>query len=179
MLASKLLMLLTGAPATYHDWPDAADPSARPLPSVSAVSPKSSALTNRKRHRQRQIRRRQPIRHLQLADAGSRFRCPVGDAHELGIASLEDYALKLAVAGSEKMMMFILAANRPDKYRPQSTRKVTTTTNAATGTPPRDLRRQPLHELRAELAALTAQAVISDQAGADPADPGTPPCVAV
>lgn len=47
----------------------------------------------------------------------AKFAAAWDDAKETGLDRLEDKALQLAHAGSEKLIIFLLKAGRPEKYR--------------------------------------------------------------
>jgi hypothetical protein len=70
-------------------------------------------------------------------------------ALELGVSALEDAALKLAHGGNERLIMFLLAAHRPEKYGQRSSIDIN-------GGVSMTLRHVPLATLRAELAELVA-----------------------
>lgn len=68
-------------------------------------------------------------------------------ALQLGLAALEDAAMEFAHAGSEKLIMFLLASRMPEKYGNRQTIDVNQTHNV-------NIRRMPIDQLRAELADL-------------------------
>jgi hypothetical protein len=70
-------------------------------------------------------------------------------ALELGVSALEDAAMKLAHGGNERLIMFLLAAHRPEKYSQRSSIDIN-------GGVSMTLRHVPLATLRAELAELLA-----------------------
>lgn len=68
------------------------------------------------------------------------------DALTLGVAGMEDRALEFAMNGDSRLMMFLLAARKPDIYQPKQSIDVHHTHMT--------LRRVPLDVLRAELAGM-------------------------
>src|ERR1700756_5465712 len=77
----------------------------------------------------------------------SAFAAAWDSALELGADGLEDEARRRAMAGSDILLMFLLKALRPEKYRERS--QVHIHNNVTS-----DLRRLPRHELIRRLEAL-------------------------
>lgn len=69
------------------------------------------------------------------------------EALVLGVNGLEDKALDYAIAGNDKLIMFLLASRRPEVYQPRQLLEVNHHHTVS-------LRRVPLDTLRAELAGL-------------------------
>jgi hypothetical protein len=78
-------------------------------------------------------------------------------ALELGVSALEDSAMKLAHEGNERLIMFLLAAHRPEKYSQKSSIEINASVSMA-------LRHVPIATLRAE---LTEMLVIAGRPSAD------------
>jgi hypothetical protein len=75
------------------------------------------------------------------------------EALVLGVAGMEDRAIEQAMAGSDRLMMFLLQARKPDVYQPRQSLDVNHHHTLS-------VRRIPLDSLRAELAGL-----LGDQPG--------------
>lgn len=69
------------------------------------------------------------------------------EALVLGLAGLEDRAAELAMAGNDRLMMFLLTAGKPEKYSQRHQVDLNVSVN---------IRSQPLDVLRAELATMLA-----------------------
>ena len=68
-------------------------------------------------------------------------------ALQLGINALEDHAMAMARAGSERLVMFLLTNLRPEKYGNRQSIDVNATVSVS-------LRRTPIADLKQELEAL-------------------------
>ena len=82
----------------------------------------------------------------------------------LGVEGLEDEARRRAFGGSDLLMMFMLKAARPDRYRDRSTVDINQTVTHDLGRVPMDELRKRLAQLRAEQDAHQARLTIDGTA---------------
>lgn len=77
------------------------------------------------------------------------FRAAWEEALALGLLAIEDKATEFAMAGSEKLMMFILAARKPEVYGQRQSIELNSTVQVS-------VRNASVDDLKAELARLLA-----------------------
>jgi hypothetical protein len=91
------------------------------------------------------------------------FRDAWEAALDLGIDAMEDEAKRRAMASSDLLMIFLLKANRPDKYRDHSTVDINQTTRVSLDSLSVEDLRARLTQLRVAQDGALAQPVPADR----------------
>jgi hypothetical protein len=106
-----------------------------------------------------------PVKTIRTAEnQDPDFAAAWEDAMTLGVEGLEDEARRRAFGGSDLLMMFMLKAARPDRYRDRSTVDINQTVTHDLGRVPMDELRKRLAQLRAEQDAHQARLTIDGTA---------------